>query len=98
MIVSIRTTRQRFSVTLFFLILGVVMAWWGTASPAAESAVGSSNSVASQRPNILFIFADDWGRYAGAYARLEPGGVHAPEPAGLRDAQDRAGLAGVGDP
>ena len=22
------------------------------------------------RPNVLFCFADDWGRYAGAYARL----------------------------
>ena len=29
---------------------------------------------AADRPNILFAFADDWGRYAGAYARLEPGG------------------------
>ena len=28
----------------------------------------------ADRPNILFAFADDWGRYAGAYARLEPGG------------------------
>src|SRR5262245_11931718 len=23
------------------------------------------------RPNILFCFADDWGRYASAYARVE---------------------------
>jgi len=29
----------------------------------------------SQRPNILFAFADDWGRYASAYAQLEPGGI-----------------------
>ncbi|MFT5095528.1 MAG: N-sulfoglucosamine sulfohydrolase, partial [Porticoccaceae bacterium] len=28
----------------------------------------------SKRPNILFAFADDWGRYASAYAKLEPGG------------------------
>ena len=27
-----------------------------------------------KRPNILFAFADDWGRYASAYAKLEPGG------------------------
>ena len=27
------------------------------------------------RPNILFAFADDWGRYASAYALLEPGGI-----------------------
>ena len=26
------------------------------------------------RPNILFAFADDWGRYASAYARYEDGG------------------------
>lgn len=29
---------------------------------------------ADDRPNILFAFADDWGRYASAYAKLEPGG------------------------
>lgn len=29
---------------------------------------------ADERPNILFAFADDWGRYASAYGRLEPGG------------------------
>ncbi len=26
------------------------------------------------RPNIVIAFADDWGRYASVYARLEPGG------------------------
>lgn len=29
---------------------------------------------AEDRPNIVFAFADDWGRYASAYSRLEPGG------------------------
>ena len=29
-----------------------------------------------ERPNILFVFADDWGRYASAYAKLEPGGIN----------------------
>ncbi len=28
---------------------------------------------AVDRPNILFAFADDWGKYASAYADLEPG-------------------------
>ena len=28
------------------------------------------------RPNIVFAFADDWGRHAGAYAELQPGGVN----------------------
>lgn len=29
-----------------------------------------------RRPNILFAFADDWGRYASAYGKLQPGGVN----------------------
>jgi N-sulfoglucosamine sulfohydrolase len=29
---------------------------------------------ADERPNIVMAFADDWGRYASAYAQLEPGG------------------------
>jgi len=29
-----------------------------------------------RRPNILFAFADDWGRHASAYAQLEPGGMN----------------------
>src|SRR3954471_19540355 len=31
----------------------------------------------ARRPNILFAFADDWGRYAGAYAQLDgPGTIN----------------------
>lgn len=30
---------------------------------------------ADQRPNVVFAFADDWGRYASAYAAIEPGGI-----------------------
>ena len=33
-------------------------------------------TVAKKRPNILFAFADDMGRYASAYAKLEPGGLN----------------------
>ena len=29
----------------------------------------------ANRPNILFAFADDWGRYASAYAAVDPGGL-----------------------
>jgi uncharacterized sulfatase len=29
-----------------------------------------------QQPNILFAFADDMGRYASAYAKIEPGGLN----------------------
>ena len=33
----------------------------------------STSANAEARPNILFAFADDWGRYAGAYSQLETG-------------------------
>ena len=36
----------------------------------------SAFSAEARRPNILFVFADDWGRHASAYAKLEPGGVN----------------------
>jgi N-sulfoglucosamine sulfohydrolase len=37
----------------------------------------SSSWGAEQRPNILFIFADDWGKYASIYAEVEGrGGVN----------------------
>ncbi|TWT61223.1 sulfatase family protein [Rubinisphaera italica] len=29
---------------------------------------------AAERPNILFLFADDWGKYAGIYAEIEAAG------------------------
>lgn len=32
---------------------------------------------AAERPNILFVFADDWGRYASAYGASEPYGLNA---------------------
>lgn len=31
---------------------------------------------AEDRPNIVFAFADDWGRYASIYGELEPGGLN----------------------
>lgn len=34
---------------------------------------------AERRPNVLLIFADDWGRHAGAYARIDgPGTINDP--------------------
>ncbi|MEM9703789.1 MAG: sulfatase-like hydrolase/transferase, partial [Planctomycetota bacterium] len=43
--------------------------------PAAAFAQTAGDDVASEekprRPNILFAFADDWGRYASAYAALD---------------------------
>jgi arylsulfatase A-like enzyme len=33
---------------------------------------GNAPAAEPDRPNILFCFADDWGRYASAYAKHEP--------------------------
>ena len=38
-----------------------------------SSAVSAQES--QQRPNILFAFADDWGRYASAYAQVDGNGT-----------------------
>ena len=38
-------------------------------APAATAA--ESSEAAQDRPNLLFAFADDWGRYASAYAALD---------------------------
>ncbi len=51
----------------------VVLCFW-LINRAALAADPESVSSAAQRPNIVFAFADDWGRYASAYARLESGG------------------------
>jgi N-sulfoglucosamine sulfohydrolase len=40
----------------------------------ARSEFANAAAPEAKRPNILFAFADDWGRYASAYAKLEPGG------------------------
>lgn len=34
--------------------------------------LGINQILSAQSPNILFLFADDWGRYASAYAKYEP--------------------------
>ena len=38
---------------------------------------GTSLIDAAERPNMLFVFADDWGRYASAYGAAEPNGLNA---------------------
>lgn len=35
----------------------------------------SVSAAASKRPNILFAFADDWGRYAGIYSSIDGAGT-----------------------
>ncbi len=34
-----------------------------------------ARATADERPHIVMAFADDWGKYAGAYGKLEPGGI-----------------------
>jgi arylsulfatase A-like enzyme len=36
----------------------------------------ASQSALADRPNIVMAFADDWGKHASAYARLDPGGIN----------------------
>ncbi len=38
---------------------------------AADSAPPPPAKISAKRPNIVFCFADDWGRYAGIYATID---------------------------
>jgi N-sulfoglucosamine sulfohydrolase len=42
---------------------------------AGHLALAATAFTGGQRPNILFAFADDWGRHASAYAQLDAGGM-----------------------
>ncbi|MEZ6127441.1 MAG: sulfatase [Planctomycetaceae bacterium] len=48
--------------------------WLPVVSLFFLTGIAGSTVVAADRPNIVFAFADDWGRYASAYAAIEPGG------------------------
>lgn len=48
----------------------------------------SMSALADERPNVLFCFSDDWGRYAGIYRD--------PEKPGLNDVIDTPALDAVG--
>jgi len=41
----------------------------------ALAALIVSASAEDKRPNIVFAFADDWGRYASAYAKADGPGT-----------------------
>ncbi|QDU87744.1 Sulfatase [Pirellulimonas nuda] len=51
------------SVAIVWRSLVAVLAVWTVAAP--------SYGAAADRPNLLFAFADDWGRYASIYAQLD---------------------------
>ncbi len=42
----------------------------------AVAIIAPAAAAEAKRPNILMFFADDWGRYASAYAAIEPGGIN----------------------
>lgn len=50
---------------------------WRSVVCGATLALAASTHAAEPRPNILLLFADDWGRYASCYAPLDgPGGMN----------------------
>jgi arylsulfatase A-like enzyme len=51
------------------LLCVAVLASAGAHALAAGAEPGATSASAAPKPNILFCFADDWGRYASAYAR-----------------------------
>lgn len=38
--------------------------------------LSSVSVLKADRPNIVMAFADDWGKYASVYGKLEPGGIN----------------------
>jgi arylsulfatase A-like enzyme len=63
-------TRLLSPARLLLLALSLSFALSHSASAASAAAPASG-----KRPNILFVFADDWGRYASAYAKLDGPGT-----------------------
>ncbi len=55
-------------------LIRIVCLFGGSLSAALGGAGLCDGADHNSRPNILFAFADDWGRYASAYAQLQPGG------------------------
>jgi arylsulfatase A-like enzyme len=51
--------------------------WSGSvlAADGPDSDGPNSDGPNTDRPNIVMAFADDWGQYASAYAKLAPGGI-----------------------
>lgn len=54
-----------------------IVAWLATAVVLLCGVANSARAADAKRPNILFAFADDWGRLASAYAGVDgPGGLN----------------------
>lgn len=61
---TIPSSRYRFHSHLAMILLSLLC--------TASSATAQGETL---RPNILFLFADDWGRHAGAYAKIDGPGT-----------------------
>lgn len=55
-------------------VLPLLVAWLVVVGSSAES-IASPAAEKPRRPNIVFAFADDWGRFAGAYADADGPGT-----------------------
>ena len=62
---SVKVSRGVLNVRMYLPAIAAVLL--SLVAPSAKSDPG-------ERPNIVFAFADDWGRYASAYAAIEKGG------------------------
>lgn len=56
-----------------YLALAFVFAFSSAALQAFEN---DRLDTGNDRPNIVFAFADDWGKHASVYAQLSPGGIN----------------------
>ena len=60
-------------VALRFAVVSLVL----TVSPVLRASAAPASGSPAKKPNILFAFADDWGRHAGVYAAMDgAGGVN----------------------
>lgn len=63
-----------FRLSLSVLLLGLAVSVLPARASGADRA---ARETAGERPNILFLFADDWGRCAGIYSEADgPGGFN----------------------
>jgi N-sulfoglucosamine sulfohydrolase len=56
-------------------VFGLVLVIYGAGSLAAQDAPPKTAPPKPARPNILFAFADDWGRFASSYAAVNGPGT-----------------------
>jgi len=72
-----RSRRMRGFAAPLVAILLAAMSLFSPAGVAPRSARAAEAASTTSRPNILFLFADDWGRYASLLAEIDgPGSIN----------------------